>query len=159
LVELKEITWTKKRKKVAALAAEGKTFMEIVAKGYSKDMTHKVLKALKAGQEPPQPKPKPSEEGDPSNGDNPPGGEKDLVAVAGSKGSPIVFWVEQKKIALDPFELHKQYGWYSSIANKDGGISNSFSEVLTLAMQVLWVLLQDIPKDENMLTAIFYGAK
>ena len=159
MAELKEITWTKKRKKIAALSAQGKTFMQIVALGYSKDMTSKVLTALKAGQQPPERKKQVSEEGEPGDEDNHQEGDKSLVSVTGSKGSPIVFWLEQKKIALDPFELHKQYSYYTALANKNGGITNSFSQVLTLAMQVLWILLQDIPKDENMLKAIFYGAK
>lgn len=160
--------WTDKRKEVAKLFAEGKEFMAIVNLGYSLDMTSKVAKALKTGHDPlevpveagvegndKEEKASKEKEGGKGAGDEVKG--KQLVSVTGVKGSPIVFWVEQKKISLDPFELHKQYSYYTNIAARNGGITNSFSEVQTLAMQVLWVLLQDIPKDENMLKAIFYG--
>ena len=140
-----EITWTEKRKEIVDLAAQGKAFMEIVSLGYSKDMTSKVLNALKKGQ-------------NPAGGDGS-GGEKPMVTVVGPKISPIVFRVDQKQIVLDPLELNTQYRYYADLVRRDGGITEAFSQVLTLGMQVLWVLHQEIPLTENMLKAIFYGSK
>lgn len=142
------LTWTEKQREVAALAEQGKTFQELIDLGYSLNMTSRVLNALKEGQKPEL------EVEDPGSGS-----DKPLVAVTGPKSAPIMYRIDQKQISLDPLELNKQYSYYSDLTKKDGGISNSFSQVLTLSMQVLWVLLQDIPKDENMLKAIFYGAK
>lgn len=143
-----EITWTEKRKEVADLAAQGKGFMEIVSLGYSKDMTSKVLNALKKDNEPVEP---------PRGGSG--AGDKPMVTVVGPKIAPIVFRVDQKQIVLDPLELNTQYRYYAELVRRDGGITEAFSQVLTLAMQVLWVLHQDIPLTENMLKAIFYGSK
>jgi hypothetical protein len=155
------LTWTDKQREVAELIGQGKTFAEIHALGYSKRMINRVSTALKSGQ---QPTPVETEtivstesvETDKGKGDaRSSSKDKPLVSIAGSKGSPIVFWVEQKKIIIDPFELHNQYRYYLDLARKNGGISETFSEVLTLGMQVLWVLHQDIPMTENMLKAVF----
>jgi hypothetical protein len=155
------LTWTDKQREVAELIGQGKTFAEIHALGYSKRMINRVSTALKGGQQPPPVETKAVEtetivETDKGKGDAK-GNTKDkpLVSIAGSKGSPIVFWVEQKKIIIDPFELHNQDRYYLDLARKNGGINETFSEVLTLGMQVLWVLHQDIPMTENMLKAVF----
>jgi hypothetical protein len=149
----KQFTWTEKRKQIADLAGQGKRFMEIIAMGYSLDMTSKVIKALKNGQKPPEVT---EVEG---AKDKTPEREKPLVAVTAPKIAPIVFRIDQKQIVLDPLELNAQYRYYIDLAKKDGGITDSFSEVLTLGIQVLWVLHQDIPLTQNMLKAIFYGYK
>lgn len=78
-----------------------------------------------------------------------------LIGAAGPKTSPIIFRLGQKEIVLDPMELHNQYRYYLDLSRRNGGITETFSEVLTLGMQVLWVLHQDIPMSENMLKAIF----
>jgi hypothetical protein len=160
------LTWTDKQREVAELIGQGKTFAEIHALGYSKRMINRVSTALKGGQQPTSIEAEAVEtetivgtanaKTDKGKGDAK-GDAKDkpLVSIAGSKGSPIVFWVEQKKIIIDPFELHNQYRYYLDLARKNGGISETFSEVLTLGMQVLWVLHQDIPMTENMLKAVF----
>jgi hypothetical protein len=149
----KPFTWTDKRIEIAKLLAEGKEFMEIVKLGYSLDMTSKVVKALKAGENAPGVEVA-EEVADRSKEDG-----KPLVIVTAPKTAPIVFFFEQKKIALDPLELHAQYRYYSDLASRNGGITESFSEVLTLGMQVLWVLNQNIPLNPEMLKAIFTGYK
>lgn len=160
------LTWTDKQREVGKLIGQGKKFAEIHALGYSKRMINRVSTALRGGQQPPPVETRTAEtettantenvETDKDKGDaksSPK--DKSLVSVAGSKGSPIVFWVEQKKIIIDPFELHNQYRYYLDLARKNGGINETFSEVLTLGMQVLWVLHQDVPMTENMLKAVF----
>jgi len=148
-----KIVWTDLRREIAELAAQGKEFNEIIALGYSKNTTSIVLNALKDGQ-----KPKPKDSGT-EDGDGTDAGTKPLVAVVGPKTAPIIFSFEQKKISLDPLELHAQYRYYCDLAKRDGGITESFSEVLTLGMQVLWVLHQNIPMTPNMLKAVFTGYK
>jgi hypothetical protein len=154
-------TWTEKRIELAKLVAEGKEFMEIVDLGYSLNMTSKVVNALKAGEKPPgaEVAGEVAVEGDEGKGDKSKEAGKPLVTVTGPKTSPIVFFFEQKKIALDPFELHAQYRYFTDLANRNGGITESFSEVLTLGMQVLWVLHQNIPLKTEMLKAVFTGYK
>jgi hypothetical protein len=173
--------WTVPRQEVADLVAQGKSFMEIVAEGYSNTMTSMVMNELNRAKraakaiedetaEEPEDGVKAKEEGteekeeekekekadkkDKKNGETP---EKvrALIGTAGPKTSPILFRLGQKEIVLDPMELHNQYRYYLDLARRNGGITETFSEVLTLGMQVLWVLHQDIPMSENMLKAIF----
>ena len=149
MAKIVPLTWTQKQREVAALADQSKTFQEITDLGYSLNMTSRVLNALKEGQKPEL------EVEAPGTGSE----SRPLVAVAGPKSAPIMFRIDQKQIALDPLELHRQYGYYLALTKKDGETAYSFSEVLTLAMQVLWVLHQEIPVTENMLRALFYGYK
>lgn len=149
----KSFTWTEKRIEIAKLVAEGKTFMEIVGLGYSLNTTSKVVNALKAGENPPGAEVAAEVAGGSKEAGKP------LVTVTGPKTAPIVFFLEQKKIALDPLELHAQYRYYTDLMSRDGGYTESFSEVLTLGMQVLWVLHQNIPLKPEMLKAIFTGYK
>jgi hypothetical protein len=151
--ENKSFTWTEKRIEIAKLVAQGKEFMDIVGLGYSLDMTSKVVNVLKTGEKPP-------EEGvEAEKDDRSKDAGKPLITVTGPKTAPIIFFLEQKKIALDPLELHAQYRYYTDLAGRDGGITESFSEVLTLGMQVLWVLHQNIPLKKEMLKVIFTGYK
>ncbi len=53
----KKLTWTPAQREVAALYGEGKGFQEIVAAGYSKDMTSRVGAALNRGDTPPEAQP------------------------------------------------------------------------------------------------------
>jgi hypothetical protein len=161
----KKLSWTDRQREIADLVGQGKTYQQIIDLGYSKHMTSRVINALRKGIKPPEVELNGANEGGGNGGGT---GQEDgvksdktkpFVQAVGPKTAPIVFSVEQKKIPLDPIELHRQYSYYLDIANKDGGIINSFSQVQTVAMQVLWVLLQNIPKDENMLRAIFYGIK
>lgn len=142
------LTWTQKQREVVELAEQGKTFQEITDSGYSLNMTSRVLNALKEGQ-------KPELEVEESGS----GSDKPLVAVTGPKSAPIMYRIDQKQIALDPLELNRQYGYYLDLTKKDGETVYSFSQVLTLAMQTLWALHQEIPWTENMLRALFYGYK
>jgi hypothetical protein len=141
-----KLTWTEKQREIAQLANQGKTFLEITGLGYSKNMTSRVLTALKEGQKPEL------EEKSEGAGD----GARPLVAVAGSKGAPIIFRVASREISLDPLELNRQYGYYADLA-KDNNFGLSFSEILTVGIQLVWIMMQDIPLTENMLRAIFYG--
>lgn len=147
--------------------------MEIIAAGFSNGMTGLVMNALKKGERPPElaeeetPVEKPD---DPEDGEaKEPGGNgkkeakekdtsgkpRDLISGSVPKSSPIRFAFAQKEILLDPLELHTQYRYYLDLSKRNGGITETFSEVLTLAMQVLWFLHQDIPVTENMLKAVF----
>jgi hypothetical protein len=140
-----KITWTDKQKEIAKLVDEGKTFTDIINAGYSKHMTSRVLAALKAGQKP-----------EPEPGHDETGTSKGLLGITGPKNAPITFKVASKEITLDPLELYNQYRFYESLARQDG-LSYSFSEVLTMGIQLIWMMKQDIPLTENMMRAIFYG--
>ena len=48
-----KLKWTKKHKEIAALVAQGQRYSEIVKAGYSGNMTARVQRALKEGDEPP----------------------------------------------------------------------------------------------------------
>jgi hypothetical protein len=148
-----KITWTDKRREIAELAGQGKEFMEITALGYSKNMTSIVLNALKDGQK--------QELEQESKGGGTEGGsgiKRELVGTATPKSAPILFRLGLKEIVLDPLELNRQYSYYEDLARKDG-LGYSFSEVLTIGIQLVWIMKQDIPITENMLRAIFYGYK
>jgi hypothetical protein len=148
------LVWTQPRKEIADLVAQGKGFMEIVSLGYSKTMTSVVMNALKKGETPAEP-----DETDPAGQGNGDGNGKDnakpLISTASSKSAPIIFRLGQKEIVLDPMELYNQHRYYLDLCRRNGGITETFSEVLTLGMQVLWALHQDVPMTENMLKAIF----
>ncbi len=189
VVKKKPFRWTEPRKQCATLVGQGKSFMEIVAMGFSLTMTSIVMNAMKNGEKPPQEgdttqevntvaegeanredgedkqeakeedggeKKETKEEG---KGDQTAGKSKPLVATTSPKIAPIIFKFAQREIILDPFELHDQYRYYVDLARADGGIKETFSEVLTLGMQVLWVMHQNVPLTTNMLKAIFTGAK
>ena len=87
-----------------------------------------------------------------------PPGTKSLVSVSAPKSGAIVFRLEKRDIPLDPLELNTQYRYYSDLCKNDH-MKHSFSEVLTMGMQLVWVFNQDIPITENFLRAIFYGNK
>lgn len=144
-----ELHWTDKQRKVAQLLADGKNYDEIVAVGFSGTMYSRVKKALDKGQKPKE-KAKVKVESEGGNGVH------ELVGVKAPK-TAITFNIEQKKIDLDPLELSKQYRYYQELAKDDrlGGVS--FSEMLTYGMQVVWLLLQDIPLTEKMVNAVLYG--
>lgn len=155
--------WTRQRKQIADLAAQGKKFEEIVTLGYGKDATSKTLAALKRGVQVPEhiADDEIIEAEDPGHG----GGGTDrgrdstkgqpLVAASSPKTAPIVFRFAQKEIILDPLELHTQYRYYEDLARRNGGFPETFSQVLTLGMKVLWVLHQDVPMDTDILKAVF----
>jgi hypothetical protein len=148
----KTFHWTKHRKEIADLANQGKEFMEIIALGYGKNATSIVMNALKRGVKVPEH----IEEGERIPEDET--GEakgKPLISGSSPKSAPIIFKLGQKEIVLDPLELHNQYRYFLDLSKRNGGITETFSEVLTLGMQVLWVLHQDIPMTENMLKAVF----
>jgi hypothetical protein len=145
-----KLTWTDKQREIAELAGQNKTFVEITDLGYSKNMTSRVLTALKEGQKP-EPKPEPG-----TPGTEPGGAAKPLVSGAAPKVSPIIFRVASREISLDPLELNRQYQYYLDLA-KDDGMNYSFSEILTIGIQLVWVMSQDIPITANLLTALFYG--
>jgi hypothetical protein len=177
LATKKQFTWTETRREIADLAAQGKEFMEIIALGYSKDTTSKVLRKLRRDQKAKEL----ADGGNPGAGGNEdgnghgesdekdgekegkegqlPGRSKPLVAATSPRTAPIIFRLGQKEIVLDPLELHAQYRYYLDLARRDGGITESFSEVLTLGIQVLWALHQEVPMTPNMLKAIFTGYK
>jgi hypothetical protein len=169
LATKKQFTWTETRREIADLAAQGKEFMEIIALGYSKDTTSKVLRKLRRDQKAEELAngENPGEEGESDEKDGEkegkegqlPGRSKPLVAATSPKTAPIIFRLGQKEIVLDPLELHAQYRYYIDLARRDGGITESFSEVLTLGIQVLWALHQEVPMTPNMLKAIFTGYK
>ena len=150
-----QLTWTDKQREIYKLLGEGKEFKEITDQGYTKNMVSRVKTALAEGQKPVLEPEKDLE----LKGS---GTTKDLVGLAAPKSAPIVFKLGRQEIALDPLELYRQYRYYEDLARKDGkdgkdSLGYSFSQVLTLGMQLIWILKQDIPITENMLTAIFYG--
>lgn len=144
------LRWTTKQREVAQLFEEGKEFKDIIALGYSNYMTSKVKTALGKGQNPKQEgEPKPSEKD---------ATKQDLVAMQTPKSAPIVFKIDRKEIVLNPLDLNRQYGYYEDLARNDN-LGYSFSEILTIGIQLVWILKQNIPLTENMLRAIFYGYK
>lgn len=145
-----QLRWTDKQKEIAQLLQEGKPFKDIIALGYTKSLVSKVRNALGMAYNP-EPKPKTSENQEP--GDN---GKRNLVGLKAPKSSPILFTINKKEIALDPLELNTQYRFYQDIAKRDG-MSYSFSEVQTIGIQLVWMLMQDIPLTENMVMGILYG--
>lgn len=155
--------WTKQRKQIADLANQGKEFAEIISLGYGKDATSKVLRALKRGVKVPEhiaddeviEAEDPGGSGGGGGNGSGDGKAKPLIGGSAPKTAPIVFRLGQREITLDPMELHNQYRYYLDLSKKNGGITETFSEVLTLSMQVLWVLHQNIPMTENMLKAVF----
>lgn len=140
----KKLDWTDKQRKVFQLLEEGKEFKAITDLGYSLNMVSRVKTARKEGQ-------KPGVEEEKKQASGP----LDLVAIGGGKSSPIVFRLDKKEIVLDPLELMKQYRYYSEIVKKDG-FTESFSEVLTISVKLLWTSLLDIPITQDLLNAIFY---
>jgi hypothetical protein len=148
----KQVSWTPKQREIAALFEEGKEFSEIVDMGYSKHMTSRVMTALKEGLKPP------AREGGTNNGGGTPG-TKALISATAPRGAPILFRVANKEIALDPLELYQAYRYYEDLIRKseDGDKPYSFTEVLTMGMQMIWCLKQDIPITPNFLRALFYG--
>lgn len=146
------LTWTDKQREIFKLLEEGKEFRAITDLGYTRNMVSRVKAAREDGQ-----KPEPLEE-DPNSSRTKQGSgtNQSLITVTGPKGSPISFKVGTKEIVLDPLELMKQHRYYTDLAKNDN-LGYSFSEVLTMGMQLVWILRQDIPLTENMLTAIFYG--
>jgi hypothetical protein len=149
LAKIPKLIWTDKERAIADLTAQGKEFMEIVALGYSKSMVSRVVNALKEGQKPEM---KLGVEKDRTIEDET---RRPLVMVTGPKTAPIIFKLDRKDIVLDPLELMKQYRYYTEIVKKDG-FTESFSEVLTIAVKLLWTSLLDIPITEDLLNAIFY---
>lgn len=153
----KQLTWTDKTRDVAALLQTGKDFMEVVGMGYSKNMVSRVKTALDSGQKPVEPGAEESVDGVEQGSST---RERQFMGVkTPTKGSPISFKVGTDDILLDPLELYHSYRYYLDLSRKNGGISNSFSEVLTYGMQLVWMMCQDIPITENMMRAIFYGYK
>jgi hypothetical protein len=147
-----KLSWTDKQRKIFQLLEEGKEFKAITDLGYSLNMVSRVKTARNEGQ-------KPDLEDDQNDGKGgtpkKPSGPLDLVAIGAGKSSPIVFRLDKKEIVLDPLELMKQYRYYSDITKKDG-FTESFSEVLTIAVKLLWISLLDIPITQDFLNAIFY---
>lgn len=141
------LTWTDKQREIFKFLEEGKEFKEITDLGYTRNMVSRVKTAREDGQ-----KPEPLE----NTGLNGSRTNQNLITVTGPKGSPITFKVGTKEIVLDPLELNRQYEFYTDLAKKDG-MKYSFSEVLTIGIQTVWFLVQDVPLTENVLTAIFYG--
>jgi hypothetical protein len=141
------LTWTDKQREIYKLLEEGKEFRAITDLGYTRNMVSRVKAAREAGQ-----KPEPLEEDPASSRTN-----QNLIAVTGPKGSPISFKVGTKEIVLDPLELIKQHRYYLDLAKKDGNLGYSFSEVLSLGIQIVWILTQDIPLTENMIVGILYS--
>lgn len=146
------LTWTDKQREIFKLLEERKEFREITDLGYTRNMVSRVKTAREDGQ-----KPEPLEEDtDGSRTKKGSGTTQDLVGLAAPKSTPIVFKLGRQEIVLDPLQLYRQYRYYEDLAKRDT-LSYSFSEVLTLGMQLIWVLKQDIPITENLLTAIFSG--
>lgn len=142
------LTWTDKQREIAQLLGAGKEFKEITDQGYTKNMVSRVKTALAEGQKPELGKKEGLEQGSKTT--------QDLIGLTVPKSAPIIFKLDRKDIVLDPLELMKQYRYYADLAKKDN-LNYSFSEVLTMGIQLVWILKQDIPLTENMLTAIFYG--
>jgi hypothetical protein len=138
-----KLRWTPKQREIAQCFEEGKEFKDIIAQGYTKNMASRVKTALGEGQ-----KPETELKGSKTS--------QSLIGVSGPKSStPIGFKIGTKEIVLDPLELMKQYRYYTEIVKKDG-FTESFSEVLTIAVKMLWTSLLDIPITEDLLNAIFY---
>lgn len=144
----KGLQWTEKQREIDQHFADGKEFMDIVAMGYSLYMVSKVKKARAEGQKP-EAKEKAKVEAKGGNG------KRELVGVSAPTSTPIVFRIEKQEIKLDPLELMKQYRYYTEIVKKDG-YTESFSEVMTIAIKLLWTSLLDIPITGDLLNAIFY---
>lgn len=154
----RKLEWTPKQTEVYRLLIQPIEFKDIIAKGFTKNMVSRVKGAIQEGQKPEgelEPGVEPGGNGSKSKG----GTNQPLITVAGpARASPIVFKVGQQQIILDPLELYRQYSYYADLGKKDG-LNYSFSEVLTIGMQLVWMLQQDIPLTENMLTAILSGYK
>jgi len=149
----KGIVWTDKQREIARLMAEGKTHSQLRQAGFYPNLIQKVKRALEQGGVPPSEeealaKAAAKEEEQKSS--------QKLVSVKSPSPSPIVFRLDKKEIALDPIQLNKQYGYYEDIIKKDG-LTNTFSEVQTIGIQLVWLLMQDIPLSENMISGILYG--
>jgi hypothetical protein len=158
----KELSWTDKQRQIADLIAQGKGFTEITKMGYSLHMTSRVATALKEGKKPPA-RQELAKGGNGAGGGSESnligdGSPKELIEIRGPSTAPIVFKIDRKEIHLDPLELDRQYGYYADLAKKDGLI-HTFSEIQTFGVQLIWILMQDIPLTENVLRAIFYGYK
>jgi len=159
----KKLSWTDKQRQVADLVQQGKSFTEITGLGYSLHMTSRVATAIKEGKKPP---PRQEVEKTGKDGGNGAGGgngggggsPQDLVAITGPKTAPIIFRIDRREIHLDPLELHRQYDYYADLAGKND-MSQTFSQIQTFGVQLIWILMQDIPLTENLLRAIFYGYK
>jgi len=145
----KGIVWTDKQREIARLMAESKTHSQLRQAGFYPNLIQKVKRALEQGSVPP------SEEEAVAKEEEQKSSQK-LVSVKSPSPSPIVFRLDKKEIALDPIQLNKQYGYYEDIIKKDG-LTNSFSEVQTIGIQLVWLLMQDIPLSENMINGILYG--
>jgi hypothetical protein len=147
-----KLSWTDKQKEIFQLLEEGKEFKAITDLGYTLNMVSRVKTARSEGQ-------KPESEGGQNDGkpgdQKKPSGPLDLVAIGGGKSSPIIYRLDKKEIVLDPLELIKQYRYYSDIVKKNG-YTESFSEMLTLGLKLLWISLLDIPVTKELLNAIFY---
>lgn len=141
-----QLEWTEKQREIYRLLKDGKEFMAVVAMGYSLFIVSKVKNAIAAGQ---KPEAKEGNDGDRS------GGPQDLIGVKSPKSPVILFSVDKKEISLDPLELNTQYRYYLDLAKKDN-LGYSFSQVLTIGMQIVWILTQDIPLTENMILGILY---
>jgi hypothetical protein len=139
-----QLTWTDKQREIFKLLEERKEFRAITDLGYTRNMVSRVKAAREDGQKP-----------EPLEGSAGSGTIQNLITVAGPKGSPIRFTVGTKEIVLDPLELMKQHRYYMEIVKKDG-FTESFSEVLTIAIKLLWTSLLDIPVTQDLLNAIFY---
>jgi len=151
------LTWTDKQREIFNLLEDGKEFRAITDLGYTRNMVSRVKAAREDGQ-----KPEPLEEdpaGSGTDGSRTKQGSRtsqSLVGVSGPKSStPIGFKIGTKEIVLDPLELMKQYRYYTEIVKKDG-YTESFSEVMTIAVKLLWTSLLDIPVTKDLLNAIFY---
>jgi len=148
----KGMTWTDKQREIVDLLQQGKTFTEIVDMGYVKSTVHKVKKALEDGQ---VPEVKEETGGNGKQGGKD-GGPHDLLAIKTPSPAPIVYTLDRKDIHLDPLELNRQYGYYEDLSKNDG-LNYSFSQILTMGIQLVWLLKQEIPLTENLLRAVLCG--
>jgi len=145
----KGIVWTDKQREIARLMSEGKTHSQLRQAGFYPNLIQKVKRALEQGSVPPSDEEAATKEEEQNR-------SQKLVSVKAPSPSPIVFRLDKKEIALDPIQLNRQYGYYEDIIKKDG-LTNTFSEVQTIGIQLVWLLMQDIPLSENMINGILYG--
>ncbi len=80
MAKIVKLKWTELQKELAAKAAEGKTFDELVQGGYTKSLVSKVLNAIKSGQKPPEEAELEPENGEPENGEPKPKAAKPKTA-------------------------------------------------------------------------------